>query len=341
MSNGGTVAATNVAVTDTLPAGLEPLDLPPGCSAGGQVVTCTVATLPPGSDVTIDVDARVDASAAGQLLSNQVTVSSDDADLVSDNDTSAASLTVRPLPIVDVGIEKTRIGSGTVPVGGEAVFRLMARNDGDAPGTDVEVRDTLPAGLTPVAADAGCTIDGQAVVCLIDTLGPGEQRGFEVRARAEPSAAGQTLTNRGTVTALATDPEPANNTSQAQVTIGPAPAAASSPQPAAGSSLQPAVQVSTECQSARRFTIRIRDRRARLVRSADVRVAGRRVAVLRRRSDRRLVAVIDVRGLPRGTYKVVITARLLDGRRLRWVRSYRTCANKLPPSNHLDDPGAL
>ena len=28
---------------------------------------------------------------------------------------------------VDVGIEKTRVGTGTVPVGGEAVFRLVAR----------------------------------------------------------------------------------------------------------------------------------------------------------------------------------------------------------------------
>jgi hypothetical protein len=93
--------------------------------------------------------------------------------------------------------------------------------------------------------------------------------------------------------------------------------------------------------SARRFTIRIRERRARLIRSAEVRIAGHRVATMRRRSDHRLVAVIDLRGQPPGTYKAVITARLRDGRRLRWVRSYRTCATKLPPSNRLDDPRAL
>ena len=38
-SNSGTVAATNVVVTDTLPAGLEPVDLPAGCTAAGQDVT--------------------------------------------------------------------------------------------------------------------------------------------------------------------------------------------------------------------------------------------------------------------------------------------------------------
>ena len=145
ISNSGTVAATNVVVTDTLPDGLEALDLPPGCQAAGQAVTCALATLPPASALTIDVNARADASAAGQTLTNRASIRSDEADLDAANDTSAADLTIGPLPTVDVGIEKTRVGSGEVPVGGEAVFRLVARNDGDAPGTGVEVRDSLPA----------------------------------------------------------------------------------------------------------------------------------------------------------------------------------------------------
>ena len=41
-SNSGTVAATNVVVTDTLPAGLEPVELPAGCVAAGQDVTCAL-----------------------------------------------------------------------------------------------------------------------------------------------------------------------------------------------------------------------------------------------------------------------------------------------------------
>ena len=339
ISNSGTVAATNVVVTDTLPSGLEALALPPGCEAAGSVVSCTLATLPPESELTIDVNARAAASAAGQTLTNLASIDADEYDLDPDNDTSAADLTIRPLPTVDVGIEKSRIGSGAVPVGGEAVFRLLARNDGDAAGTGVEVRDTLPDGLTPVAASAGCTIAGQEVVCRIDRLGPGEQRAFEVRARAEPSAAGQTLTNRGTVTALVADPLPANNTSEARVSVAPLPAA---PSPPAAGQPQPApVQVITACRSKRRIVIRIRERAARLVRSANIRLGGRRITVKRRRSDGRLVAVIDLRGLPKGTYRVVITARLRDGRRVRWVRSYRTCMGVLPPSNRLDHPRAL
>lgn len=105
---------------------------------------------------------------------------------------------------------------------------------------------------------------------------------------------------------------------------------------------KPPVVVTTQCKSNRSFTIRLIERRGRLIRSARVFVRGRRVAVMRRRSDRRLVAVVDLRGLPKGKYRVVIRARLRNGKRARWVRSYRTCLDRvLPPSNDLDDPRAL
>ena len=320
----------------------ESLGAPPGSDF--PIIVCAIPQFGPGEDRVItyhgDAGARQRRHPGDQRRSSRPPscpsrICTWDPDNFEDN---GDEVTFTP-GTVDVGIEKTRIGSGLVPVGGEAVFRLVARNDGDAPGTGVEVRDTLPAGLTPVAADAGCTIAAQEVVCRIAELGPGEQRGFDVRAQAEPSAAGRTLTNRGTVTALAADPEPANDASEAPVTVAPLPAA---PPPQAGRPQPPPpVQVVTECRSLRRFTIRLRERRARAVRSAQVRVNGRRVAVMRRRSDHRLVAVVDLRGLPRGKYRVVITARLRDGRSARWVRSYRTCRDRLPPSNRLDHPRAL
>jgi CSLREA domain-containing protein len=103
----------------------------------------------------------------------------------------------------------------------------------------------------------------------------------------------------------------------------------------------PPIVVTTRCASRRRFTIRLRERHSRLIRSATVLVRGRRVAVARRRSDNRLVAVVDLRRLPKGTYRVVLKARLRNGRRARWVRSYRTCIRALPPSNDLGNPRAL
>ena len=81
------------------------------------------------------------------------------------------------------------------------------------------------------------------------------------------------------------------------------------------------------CVSRRNFRIRLRrppagDR----IRSATVRVQGKRVRVSRR--ARRLRAPIDLRGLPRGTVRVSITVRTARGRTLRSARTYRTCVPK-------------
>lgn len=72
------------------------------------------------------------------------------------------------------------------------------------------------------------------------------------------------------------------------------------------------------CVSRRRFTIRL----PRGLRSATVTLDGRRVQTLR---GKRLRSVIDLRGLPRGTFRVRVTARTMRGRRVVQERTYRTC----------------
>jgi hypothetical protein len=168
---------------------------------------------------------------------------------------------------------------------------------------------------------------------------------YTVSAAIAPAATGN-LANTATVTAPAgvTDPNPADDSATDTDTLTPPkppvvvePLVVVEPPVVA----EPPVVVTTQCQSRRHFTIRLIERRERLIRSAKVSVHGRRVAVIRRRSDHRLIAVVDLRGLPKGTYRVVIKARLRNGHRARWVRSYRTCIGPLPPSNDLDDPRAL
>jgi hypothetical protein len=73
------------------------------------------------------------------------------------------------------------------------------------------------------------------------------------------------------------------------------------------------------CVSRRRFSIRIAKRDYR---SVDVRVNGKRVKVARNRST------VDLRGLPRGRFKVQIAVTLKDGKVVRSTRRYRTCTAK-------------
>jgi hypothetical protein len=72
------------------------------------------------------------------------------------------------------------------------------------------------------------------------------------------------------------------------------------------------------CASRRSFRIRLR----RGIRSATVTVNGKRAKVL---SGKRLRAPVDLRGLPKGTFRVTVTARTTRGRVLRSARTYHTC----------------
>ena len=52
---------------------------------------------------------------------------------------------------------------------------------------------------------------------------------------------------------------------------------------------------------------------------------GTRTKVVRGVRD---TATVDLRGLPKGRFKVRITVTLADGRKVRSTRAYRTCAKR-------------
>ncbi|HEX2087725.1 MAG TPA: hypothetical protein VHF89_18715, partial [Solirubrobacteraceae bacterium] len=76
------------------------------------------------------------------------------------------------------------------------------------------------------------------------------------------------------------------------------------------------------CRSRRNFLIRLRRPKRGRIEVARVYVNGKRVKVLRRG---RLVARVDLRGLPAGRYTVRVVVRTTRGRRIVERRRYRTC----------------
>ncbi len=54
-------------------------------------------------------------------------------------------------------------------------------------------------------------------------------------------------------------------------------------------------------------------------------VNGKKVKTLR---GKRLKAPVKLAGLPKGTYRVVVTVRTKKGKTLRTARTYRTCVPK-------------
>ena len=86
----------------------------------------------------------------------------------------------------------------------------------------------------------------------------------------------------------------------------------------------------SKCVSRRKFRIRIRQPGGIKIQTALVFVNGKKVRVLTRKvfSKKRKVAGVNLRGLPKGIFKVRIVVLTTEGTTLRGTRTYRTCTKK-------------
>jgi plastocyanin len=87
------------------------------------------------------------------------------------------------------------------------------------------------------------------------------------------------------------------------------------------------------CRSRRKFRISLREPAGVDIKSARVVVNGRRVTAVKRSvaGRSRQTADVDLRGLPRGVYRVRVSALTTTGKVLRGIRTYRTCAKERVP----------
>ncbi|MER7129829.1 DUF11 domain-containing protein [Streptosporangium saharense] len=206
VTNNGPAVATNVVVTDTLDSRLEVVTpLPAGCTAVGQVVTCTLASLGVGATQNWDITVRVRPNVpTGTVIPN---VSSVDSDTSTPEDSNNANINVETSS--DLAIGKT---AGTLNAGGSGTYTITVTNNGPSDDTGVVVTDTLPTGLTFVSSvPAGCTAVGQVVTCPVGALAAGASTNIVLNVAVSAGTAG-TVNNTATVTGVNPDPDPNNNT---------------------------------------------------------------------------------------------------------------------------------
>ncbi len=149
LSNLGPSPATNVQVTDLLPTGLTFVSATPSqgtyTAATGLWTVGTVTTV---SAQTLVINARV---ASPNTLTNTALVThSDQSDPNTGNNTASATDTPQQ---ADLALTKT-VNNATPNVGGTISFTLSVRDTGPNTATNVQVTDTLPAGLAFVSATA-------------------------------------------------------------------------------------------------------------------------------------------------------------------------------------------
>ncbi|HEU4891732.1 MAG TPA: FG-GAP-like repeat-containing protein [Vicinamibacterales bacterium] len=218
-TNAGTTLATNVLVTDNVPAGISITyaTSPQGmCSPISRQVLCSFGSLEPGQSVTMTFDAV--ATSTG-IVTNQAAVTSAEVELTpADNvATQVTSVTAAPAS-ADLSLTMTE-SADPVALGTPFSYSLVVHNDGPAGATNVQVTDTVEAGLTigaVVPTQGTCSVQNQTVTCALGALGAGGSGTITLNVTA---VAIGFLHNSAFVTAAQTDPVSENNTAGAETKI--------------------------------------------------------------------------------------------------------------------------
>ena len=221
MTNFGPSSATDITVTDILPAGAVLIGSNPSkgtvTNDAGQV-TWKVGAL--AKDATANLLLQVQANiqtAVPVTITNTASVATASADPNPDDDTASATTDILP-PTADLTL--TLVGpADPVLLGNTLTYFLTVSNGGPATATEVTATDTLPPTLDFVSAmPAGYTVAGRLITFTnLGNLGIRGQANLTITAR--PTVAG-TFTNSASCRSPAvTDPRKSNNSASAKTVV--------------------------------------------------------------------------------------------------------------------------
>jgi len=205
VTNHGPSSATNVVLTDTLPAGIcDLVSLSPDC--GGNPLVCNLGTLAAGNHWSTRILGTICPNSIGSLL-NRAEVRSTVPDSTPGNNEVQVCTALNAL--ADLRLEKDR-RPDLVVAGDTATYTIKVSNEGPSDASGVIVSDTLPAGASFVTATLPITMHSGIVEWYIPTLLSGQSEELELVVQASSSYTDD-LINIAVVTSNTPDNYPANN----------------------------------------------------------------------------------------------------------------------------------
>ncbi|MBJ7472396.1 MAG: DUF11 domain-containing protein, partial [Solirubrobacteraceae bacterium] len=215
-TNDGPSAAAGVTITDDLPAGVTLLTATANqgtCTPVGVQVVCTVGPMASGQTVVATLTARVEAIAAETPLANVARITSSTFEPDPANNLSTVTTTVGAS--IDLSTSAA-VNLATANVGDELLYTFTVANAGPSTATGTTFTHLLPANTTFVSASStqgGCAEASGTLTCNLGSLSGSGSATITARVRVGSGAAGTTVNARGTVTAVQTDRNPANDQS--------------------------------------------------------------------------------------------------------------------------------
>ncbi len=185
VANDGNATATNVHVTDSMPAGVS-IDSatftggskgPGTCDVSGQDIDCDLGSLAPGGSATVTIEVTTTERACPSVT-NDASVSADNE--TGSTEDNADSVAVEVVCSVDLTLDKSA-STRSVNAGDGFTYTIEVANDGNATATNVHVTDSMPAGVSIDSATftggskgpGTCDVSGQDIDCDLGSLAPG------------------------------------------------------------------------------------------------------------------------------------------------------------------------
>ena len=208
LTNNGPAQATNLSITDLLPAGVTYVSDDGGAAYNSGTGLWTIGTLNNGATATLNITATVDVGTSGSTITNTITVVSADQ---SDSNTTADD----PSEDIVVGndadlVTGKTVNNGTPNEGDTIIYTLTLTNNGPAQATNLSITDQLPAGVTYVSDDGGAAYNSGTGLWTIGTLNNGATATLNITATVDVGTSGSTITN--TITVVSADQSDSNTT---------------------------------------------------------------------------------------------------------------------------------
>ena len=226
LMNNGPNPATNVSLTDALPANTTFVSTiqntgpafsctNPSVGTNGTV-TCTNASMASGATATFTITATVSGSAPLGLLNNTANATTTSTDPTTPN-TSTAGTTITA-GNADVGVVKTA-APGPYGTGSNLTYTIAVSNAGPTAAANVTVTDVIPAGTTFVSATPtqGSCSGTTTVTCTLGTIANLGSASIALTVTL-PSAPGP-VANTAVVSTTSPDGNAGNNSSTSNITV--------------------------------------------------------------------------------------------------------------------------
>ena len=240
-------------MTDNLPAGLSFVSIsaaaPWSCNTGVSLLCVYGAAMFPGAAPVITITVTVDGTYSGPPIHNLASTSASynslaspaldavPADPGSTTVTASDSATTPVVYTADLAIDKS-VSQATATAGDQFNWILDITNHGPDTATNVVVSDTIPASFEVVGtfptAGLACTNAANSVSCTAASLANGATVRAVIQVRVLAAAAPGVVTNTAAVVADSVDPNTADNSDSASITVTAAGSQAPVPPAASG-----------------------------------------------------------------------------------------------------------